>query len=115
MYLKSNHANNPSDTGASQGKQQVKYYTIGHKSHQLKDEFDLAGVLDSRGNHKSEVISVYSQVNGVKHSKLKGIRKFHRFVYDLEKGILAFSGGLMKQNLLLFVNIKKGKLRKWIF
>ncbi len=65
-YLKSNHSNNPSDTGASHGKQQVKYYNVANKRNVPSDEFEVASVISTRKNHQADVISVYSQVNGVK-------------------------------------------------
>ncbi len=49
------------------------------------DEFGLAGVLEMRNNHFADVISVYSQVNGVNVRALKSMRKNHRFVYNLDE------------------------------
>ncbi len=84
VYLKSNHSNNPADTGASQGKNCLKYYLISHKTGQ-GDEFTISGILDTKKNHKSDVIPVYFEVNGVTVRPLDQMRKNHRFVYNIEE------------------------------
>ncbi len=82
--LKSNHSNNPSDTGASHGKQTVKYYCIRNKRDEPNDEFDVAGVISTRRGHSADVIGVYSQTNGVEATELDSIQSSHRFVYNLD-------------------------------
>ncbi len=83
VYLKSNHSNNPSDTGASHGKQTVKYYSIRNKKNEPRDEFEVSGVINTRNGHTADVISVYSETNGVVVNSLDSIQSSHRFVYNL--------------------------------
>ena len=95
-YFKSNHSNNPSDTGSAHGKQQLKFWCIAHQRTPVENEFQVAEIIETRRNNKADVISVYSQVNDPCDimRKFSGLRKTHRFVYNLqEKKITTYNRG----------------------
>ncbi len=83
-YFKSNHGNNPSDTGSSHGKQQVKYWTIRNQRKTIKDESKLSEIIETRQNHDSDVIKVFSQTNDPDSPAYDQMRKNHLFIYDID-------------------------------